>query len=94
MLFIFLAKEYYKEAARTIQEKTLIIAYNLGVLPILYANIYALGYIFDNGTYSDAILIYLIPIIYSPIVFVISLGLVYLILLLVNKIFNKYKETQ
>ena len=94
MLFIFLAKEYYKETAKTVKEITLIIAYNLAVLPILYANIYAVGYIFDNGKYSDAILIYLIPIIYSPIVFVISLGLVYLILLLVNKIFNKYEETQ
>ena len=92
MTFVFkgeLRNMSYKETARTIKEKTLIISYNFGVLPILFANIYALGYMFDNGKYINSIMIYIIPIIYSPIIFVISLGLVYFILWQLNKKSNK-----
>ena len=93
ILFIFLAKMYYKETPKTIKEKTLVISYNLGVLPILFANIYALEFIFNTGEYRNSIMIYLLPIIYSPIIFVISGLFVYLILWQLNKKSNKYEET-
>ncbi len=49
-LFIFLAKKYYQITPTTIHGKTLIISYNLAVIPIVFANIYYFinYYIFDT----------------------------------------------
>lgn len=81
-IFIFIAIRYYKKTPNSLKESAYIISYNISILPLLVINIGTLPYFFKSMGSSG--LIYLIPMIYSPIIFVVSFIIVYLI--------KKYKE--
>ena len=81
-VFIFIAIKYYKKTPSSLKESAYIISYNISILPLLIINISTLPYFFKSIGSSG--LIYLIPMIYSPIIFVVSFIIVYLI--------KKYKE--
>ncbi len=89
-IFIFIAIRYYKKTPNSLKESAYIISYNISILPLLVINIGTLPYFFKS--IGSAGLIYLIPIIYSPIIFIISFVIVYLIKKYKQK-YNKYEET-
>jgi len=89
-IFIFIAIRYYKKTPNSLKESAYIISYNISILPLLVINISTLPYFFKS--IGSAGLIYLIPIIYSPIIFIISFVIVYLIKKYKQK-YNKYEET-
>ena len=89
-IFIFIAIRYYKKTPNSLKESAYIISYNISILPLLVINISTLPYFFKSIGSSG--LIYLIPMIYSPILFIISFIIVYLVKKYKQKS-NKYEET-
>ena len=76
-IFLSLAIKNYKKIPKSIRESALIISYNVSVLPLLLINITTFPYFFKSIGASG--LIYLLPLIYSPIIFIVSFIVVYLI---------------
>lgn len=80
-----MAKKYYKKTPKTIGASAFIIAYNLAVVPLLIVNVLTLPYLVKSIG-SDG-MIYLAPILYSPIILALSFAVIYLVKKIANKKF-------
>ena len=89
-IFIFIAKKYYKTTPKSIGASSFIISYNLSVIPLLIINISTFSYLFKSM--GSAGIIYLVPMLYSPIIFILSFIIIYLVKSYKHKS-NKYEET-
>ncbi len=83
--FLLVAKSHYKNKPNTAGEKALIISFNLAIIPIIIADIYVIVDFFDGGEFGKSVMAYLLPFIYTPIIFVLSLAVVYIWLKLSKK---------
>ena len=91
VIFILLAKQYYKDQPNTIGEKTFIISFNLSIIPLIIANIYVISDFFDGEEFGKSILAYIFPFIYTPIIFLISFVVLFIFFKFVSK---KHKKTE
>ena len=89
-IFIFIAKKYYKKTPQSIGASAFIISYTLSLVPLLIINITTFPYFFKS--IGSAGIIYLVPMLYSPIIFILSFIIVYLVKYYKQKS-NKYEET-
>lgn len=75
--FILLAIKTYKQIPKTTSEYAFIISFNLSVLPLLLLNTFNISYIFKP--IGSAGIIYMVPMMYGPIIFIISFPIIYFI---------------
>ena len=83
--FLLVAKSHYKSKPNTAGERAFIVSFNLAIIPILIADIYVIVDFFDGGEFGKSVMAYLLPFIYTPIIFVLSLAVVYIWLKLSKK---------
>ena len=81
-IFMFIAIKYYKKTPNSLRASASVISYNISIIPLLFINISTLPYFFKSIGSSG--LIYLLPMIYSPIIFIVSFFIIYFI--------KKYKQ--
>jgi len=75
-----MAKKYYKNKPSSNREKASAVAWNFAVLPLVLINSMFLPYILEGKWIGASGMAYLLPIIYSPIIYVVVFLLSYLYL--------------
>ncbi len=78
IVFILIAKAHYGKSVNGTGERAFALSYNLAVLPILFADIYVLVDLLDGNGFGGSIMAYLMPFVYTPIVFGLALPVSYL----------------
>ena len=73
-----MAKSHYKNKPITAGDKAFIISFNLAIIPIIIADIYVVVDFFDGGDFGKSILAYILPFIYTPIIFLLSFVVLYI----------------
>jgi len=79
IVFILIAKNYYGKKPKTLWGKSSAIALNLAVLPLFIINIMTLPYFFSGENIGASGMIYVIPMIYSPPIYVVSVLVIYVV---------------
>jgi len=87
--FLLIAKSHYKNKPRTAGEKAFILSLNLAIIPLLIADIYVIADLFDGGEFGKSVMAYLLPFIYTPILFLLSFAVIYMWL----KLFKKHNKS-
>ncbi len=76
-ILINLGIRNYKKKINTVFEKVLAIAINIGVLPILFVNVYSSKFLIYNEYMNEEGMIFVIPLIYTPMLSMSSFILLY-----------------
>ena len=85
IVFLLIAKSHYKNKPITDGDKAFIISFNLAIIPIVIADVYVVVDFFDGGDFRKSIMAYLLPFIYTPIIFLLSFSILYIWLKLSKK---------
>jgi len=85
IIFILIAKKYYGKKPKTIWDRSSAIAFNLAILPLLIVNIMTFPYFISGQSIGASGMIYLLPMIYSPPIYVISVLVIYGVSIYLNR---------
>lgn len=80
IVFLWIAKKYYNKKPKDIWHKMSGVAYNIAILPLLFINIQILPHVLNGEPLGDAGMVYLLPLIYSPVIYLVSLLIFYIFL--------------
>ena len=85
IIFLFVAKKYYNEKPKVNRDKASAIALNFAVLPLILINGVFLPYILQGKRIGEFGMAYVLPMIYSPIIYLIIFGISFIVLWKKNK---------
>ena len=84
-IFIYLAKNKYKAIQEKKFDVTKIIAINIGLLPLLYSNLVLSPIILQVEKINESGMVFVLVLIYSPIMYIVTLGVLRVYSYLKNK---------
>jgi len=85
IIFLFVAKKYYREKPKTNKDKASAIALNFAVLPLILINGIFLPYLLQGKRIGESGMAYLLPMIYSPIIYLVIFAISFIVLWRMNK---------